>query len=219
MFFISPQNYNGIEKQCQLMGIPEEKIVIYWRDNEAAGRFQNRADRVMETKNNCDKYRNRLLNAPYEWGLREVPQIISSVRLLYRILAEKCSLCRYGDGEFEIILHRERPWFQKVDNKLAERLRTVIISKREDIIIAVADNFGMLEKYKDNAADDIRKYMVPNREKIISLLDSSYVYYDAYVSRPYIIYKDRTHADEIFCLFKRYGRIGKCCLSKGRQRE
>ncbi len=214
--FISPQNYNGIEKQCQLMGIPEEKIVIYWRDNEAAGRFQNRADRVMETKNNCDKYRNRLLNAPYEWGLREVPQIISSVRLLYRILAEKCSLCRYGDGEFEIILHRERPWFQKVDNKLAERLRTVIMSKREDIIIAVADNFGMLEKYKDNAADDIRKYMVPNREKIISLLDSSYVYYDAYVSRPYIIYKDRTHADEIFCLFKKIWQDREVLLIEGK---
>lgn len=104
----------------------------------------------------------------------------------------------------------------KVDNKLAERLRTVIISKREDIIIAVADNFGMLEKYKDNAADDIRKYMVPNREKIISLLDSSYVYYDAYVSRPYIIYKDRTHADEIFCLFKKIWQDREVLLIEGK---
>lgn len=214
--FISPQNYRGIEKQCGIMGIPKEKIVVYWRDNEAAGRFQSRADRVSEAENNCIRYRNRLLNAPYEWGLQDVPEIRPAVELLQRILAERCSLCRYGDGEFEIMLHRERPWFQKVDNKLAERLRAVIVSKRKDIIVAVADNFGTLEKYKDNAADDIRKYMVPNRKDITSLLDSDCVYYDAYVSRPYIIYKDQVKADEIFKLFKQIWQDREVILVEGK---
>ena len=138
------------------------------------------------------------------------------MELLHRILAERCSLCRYGDGEFEIMLHRERPWFQKVDNKLAERLRAVIVSKRKDIIVAVADNFGTLEKYKDNAADDIRKYMVPNRKDITSLLDSDCVYYDAYVSRPYIIYKDQVKADEIFKLFKQIWQDREVILVEGK---
>lgn len=214
--FISPKKYSGIEKQCRLMGIPEEKIVIYWRDKEADGLFQNRAERVMEAEKRYEKYRNRLLNAPYEWGMREMPHIKSSVELLDRIISEKCSLCRYGDGEFEIMLYRERSWFQKGDNKLAERMRKIITSKREDVVIAIADNFGNLEKYKENAADDIREYIVPSRDDIISLLDSGCVYYDAYVSRPYIIYKDKEHAKEIFERFKKIWKDREVLLVEGK---
>lgn len=214
--FISPKKYSGIEKQCRLMGISEEKIVIYWRDNEAIGLYQNRAERVMEAEERYEKYRNRLLNAPYEWGMREVPHIKSSVELLDRIISEKCSLCRYGDGEFEIMLHRERPWFQRTDDKLAERMREIITSKRGDVIIAIADNFGNLEKYKENAADDIRKYMIPNRGEITSLLDRECMYYDAYVSRPYMIYKDKRHAGEIFEHFKKIWKDRKVLLVEGR---
>ncbi|MCI8314807.1 MAG: DUF1792 domain-containing protein [Lachnospiraceae bacterium] len=214
--FISPKNYVSIEKQCELMDIPEEKVIVYWRDKEAEGLYQNRADRVVESEKEAAKYRNRFLNAPYEWGLREVPKIRSAVELLHHILDAGCSLCRFGDGEFEIMLHRERPWFQKVDARLFERMREIIVSKRENIIIAVADNFGNLEKYKEKAADDIREYIVPNRDEIISLLDCNCVYYDAYVSRPYIIYKDRTHADEIFCLFKKIWQDREVLLIEGK---
>lgn len=207
--FISPQKYNGIKEQCVAMGIPQEKIIIYWRDKEAKDLYQNRTDTIV-------RYRNQLLNAPYEWGLKDVPQIRPAAELLQRILSEKCSLCRYGDGEFEIMLHRERPWFQKTDRKLAERLREVIASGREDVIVAVADNFGLLAAYKDDAADDIRKYMVPNREEISSLLDRGCIYYDAYVSRPYIIYKDRTYADGIFKVFKQIWQDREVMLVEGR---
>lgn len=214
--FISPRKYEEIENQCYAMDIPREKIVIYWRDREAAGLYQNRADRVIENEENVVKYRNRFLNAPYEWGLREVPLIRPATELLHRILAEKCSLCRYGDGEFEMMLYRERPWFQKVESGLAERLKEIIVSKREDVIIAVADNFGSLAKYKEKAADDIREYIVPSREEVISLLDLGFVYYDAYVSRPYIIYKDKRNAEEIFRLFKEIWRDRKVLLVEGR---
>ncbi len=214
--FISPQNYWGIKKQCGLMGIPEDKVIVYWRDKEAEGLYQNRADRVVESEKEAAKYRNRFLNAPYEWGLREVPKIRSSVELLHHILNARCSLCRFGDGEFEIMLHRERPWFQKVDARLSERMRKILVSKREDIIIAVADNFGNLEKYKEKAADDIREYIVPNRDEIISLLDCNCVYYDAYVSRSYIIYKDKAYADEIFCLFKKIWQNREVLLIEGK---
>ncbi len=214
--FISPRNYEGIEKQCYALGIPREKLVIYWRDREAAGLYQNRADRVIENEENFVKYRNRLLNAPYEWGLRKVPQIRPAEELLQRILVEKLSLCRYGDGEFEMMLYRERPWFQKVNNELAERLKEIIVSKRKDVIIAVADNFGSLEKYKEEAADDIREYIVPVREEVVSLLDLDCAYYDAYVSRPYIIYKDKRNAEEIFGLFKKIWKDRKVLLIEGR---
>lgn len=214
--FISPQNYSGIEKQCELMGISKEKIIVYWRDKEAEGLYQNRAIRVMESEKEAAKYRNRFLNAPYEWSLRYVPKIRAAVELLHRILAEGCSLCRFGDGEFEIMLHRERPWFQKVDDKLAEKMRKILVSRRENVIIAVADNLGCLDKYKEKAADDIREYIVQSREHIYMLLDPSLIYYDAYVSRPYIIYKDKEYTEEIFGLFKRIWQDREVMLVEGR---
>ena len=180
---------------------------IYWRDREAEGLYQNRASRVAESDKECAKYKNRLLNAPYEWGLKEIPQIKPTTELLHRILAEKCSLCRYGDGEFEIMLYKERPWFQKMDNRLAERMRKIVLSKRKDVIIAVADNFGNLDKYKEEAADGIREYMLQSR-------DGSY--YDAYVSRPYIIYKDKEYAKEIFCLYKKIFKDREVLLLRGK---
>lgn len=214
--FVSPRKYEGIIKQCLDMGIPEEKIIVYWRDKEAEGLYHNRAVRAAESDKECAKYKNRLLNAPYEWGLKEIPRIKPATELLLRIIAEKCSLCRYGDGEFEIMLHRERAWFQKVDNELAERMREIILSKREDVIIAVADNFGNLDKYKEDVADDIREYMVQSREDIILLLNQDDNYYDAYVSRPYIIYRDKEYATEIFRLLKKVWQDREVLLIEGR---
>ncbi len=214
--FVSPQKYEGIVEQCLDMGIPEEKLVIYWRDREAEGLYQNRAARAAESDKECAKYKNRLLNAPYEWGLKEIPRIKPATELLRRILAEKCSLCRYGDGEFEIMLYRERAWFQKVDIGLAERMREIILSKREDVIIALADNFGNLDKYKEEAANDIREYMVQSREEIILLFNRDGSYYDTYVSRPYIIYKDKEYAKEIFRLFKKVWQDREVLLIEGR---
>ena len=103
-----------------------------------------------------------------------------------------------------------------MDNELAERMREIILSKREDVIIAVADNFGNLDKYKEDAADDIREYMIQSREEIISLLNWNSSYYDTYVSRPYIIYKDKEYATEIFRLFKKVWQDREVLLIEGR---
>lgn len=201
--FISPRSYAGIEKQCRDMRISKDKIIIYWRDYEAAGLFENRANRVLTKEKECIKYRNRWLNAPYEWGIKNGLAVKSSAELLNHIIACGCSLCRYGDGEFEIMLHRERPWFQNVDTRLAERLRKIINVEQENVIIAVADNFGNLEKYTEAAADGIREYMVLSREDVSKLINTEHVFFNAYVSRPYIMYRDKKHADNIFELFKK----------------
>lgn len=86
----------------------------------------------------------------------------------------------------------------------------------EDTIIAVADNFGSLEKYEEEAADSIREYMTPNREEICAMLSKKCDYYNAYVSRPYMIYRDKKHAKEIFRLFKKIWNDRKVLLVEGR---
>ena len=82
-------------------------------------------------------------NIPYELGLKS-----SEV-----ILKDRKSLSRFGDGGLEIMQNRERPWFQIVDAKLSERLREIFSCKDERIIIALADDFGNLERYTEKVSD------------------------------------------------------------------
>ena len=200
---ISPLKNDAIKKQCVELGIPEIKIIDYWSEEKNDGLFKCNALYMLELERDVEKYKYRLQNAPYEWGLKEIPNIKSSEELLNKIINEGQSLCRYGDGEFEIMLGNERPWFQCADKKLGERLKEIIYSDEQNILIAIAKNFGCLDDFKEPMADDIRKYMSgPTRQNIMQYIDETKVYYDAYVTRPYIIYKDKRNAEKIFTLFK-----------------
>ncbi len=219
---VSVKNYSAIEKQCQSMGVPSEKVICYWKDDAGNRIVSDRMKKLRETINKCNVLEATLANAPYEWNIKSSGlQIRNGVELLKKIIKEKSSLVRYGDGEFEIMLHRERAWFQNVRDDLSFRLREIISNRYDNIIIAIADNYGNLDKYNEAAAEAIRLYNWKSRDDIMQFLDVSRVYYDAYVSRPYILYNSSDNAKEIFRLFKevwrdknilvvegKYGRIG-----------
>lgn len=201
---ISIKNYKSVEEECRKLGIASEKVISYWKENADNCVFLKRAERVKELVKEKRLLQYRLDSAPYEWGVKTSPKILGGKELLKKIFADHSSLCRLGDGEFEMIRENERPWFQKPDHILSKRLKEVLLSKVAGINIAIAQNFVGLEQYKQEAADGIREYMFGNiRREILRLLDPQRVYYDAYVTRPYIIYKDKKNADEIFPLFKK----------------
>lgn len=214
---LSPLKNDTIKKQCIELGIPEEKIIDYWSEEKNDGLFKYNTLRMLELELYVKKYKNRLQNAPYEWGLNKIPNIRPAEDLLKKIINEGQSLCRYGDGEFEIMLGNERPWFQCVDKKLSKRLEEVIHSDEPDILIAIAKNFGCLDDFKEPMADDIREYMSDaKRQNIMQYVDETKVYYDAYVTRPYIIYKDKRNAEKIFPLFKQLFANRDIVLIEGR---
>lgn len=215
---ITPQKYEGIQKQCLEMRIPEEKILVYWRDEEHQDVLENRSQRIAFLEKENQKYLCRLENVPFEYGMEKVPVIKTSLELLKHILNTNASLSRFGDGEFEIMLERPRPWFQNVDKKLANRLQEIIKADvTGNIVIAIADDFGCLEKYTEKAADGIRAYMTRNtRADIMKFIDLEREYYDAYVTRPYMIYKNKKNAIEIFTLFKQIWKNRNVVLVEGK---
>lgn len=200
---VSIKNFGVIENQCSRLGIASEKVISYWKEKQNNGLFVERAKRIEELTEENRWLRYRLDSAPYEWGIKASPRVLRGTMLLKKIIKDHSSLCRFGDGEFEMIRENERPWFQKPDSALSRRLKEVLWSEDNMINIAIAQNFIGLEQYKENAADGIRKYMYgETREYILGILNQDRTYYDAYVTRPYIIYRDRNNADEIFPLFK-----------------
>lgn len=208
----------SIERKIKEKGMESEKVIYFWRQDVSKFDFIN-ADKkkIFCLRRELEKYKNRAENAPYEFGEYRGPVIKSSIELLERIKDTGASLCRFGDGEFEIIFGNKRSWFQKTDDKLAERLRDILNSEESNIIIAIADNYGNLEKYTDEAADSIRSYMKEEKRKQhMELLDSERVYYDAYVSRPYMIYRDKDNARRVFEMYARIFEGRNILIVEGR---
>ncbi|MDD6627671.1 MAG: GT-D fold domain-containing glycosyltransferase [Lachnospiraceae bacterium] len=130
---------------------------------------------------------------------RECPKIMDVENTVNILNTERKCLARFGDGEFEIMCGRHRANFQDVDDKLSERLKEVLNSHLDNLLIAIADNYSSLEKYTDDAAMAIRMYLTKDvRKNHMDLLDLDRQYYNAYLSRPYIIYRDKENAKNKF---------------------
>lgn len=206
------EQYQSIYRDCLKEGVAENRIIWYWNTTEDNSIFRNRGERLLEIK----KYKCRSENAPYELGVITTPKIHSSEEALDRLINEHLSMCRFGDGEFEIMRGNERAWFQRDDDHLAKRLKSILRTKSDKVIIGIADNFGSLSKYTDKAADAIRFYMSGNtRQDIMSMLDCSLWYGNAYITRPYMIYKEKSHAERIFHLFKQLWQDRSVCIIEG----
>lgn len=119
------------------------------------------------------------------------PHIENSSITIDRIIKERKSIARFGDGEFGIMMNIARQKFQKKDANLSARLQEVIHCNHPDLLIGIANNYGDLQQYTEQAARGIRMYMTDEvRSAHQSFLDPNRTYYDAYMSRPYVLYKD-----------------------------
>lgn len=170
----------SLEKTTQVL-ISSNKQLIDWVDG---------------IEKELEDYKN---NACFEFGLDcssegyWYPKLMDVDDTIEEVLCKGKSLARFGDGEFSAIAGRVRHRFQsEVDEELGKRLKEVLNSSEERLLIGIANNYGNLDAYSDQAKREIRRYL--NREvrkEHLQLLDSSRTYCDAYVTRPYVMYADR----------------------------
>lgn len=120
-----------------------------------------------------------------------LPKFRSNAETIRLIVEEKKSLARFGDGEFSIAFDIPRQKFQKIDSKLKARIWEVLNTTHPQLILAIADQYGNLDKYNDFSAYAIRIYMTDETRKMHrKILSDSIEYSDAYITRPYVLYKD-----------------------------
>ena len=202
---ITAKHMETIRSMYLALGYSEEKLVLPWQGVQQACKcldLEKWEQLLRETGEMRQRWRAE--NAPYESGVN-FPIIHSAEELLQEVFRHRKSICRFGDGEFEIMRMKERAWFQRASAALAERLRAVIRETSPRLCVCLADNFGSLAQYTEAGADDIRQYMTQpgTRQEITAFLSHDVTYYDTYVTRPYMIYRDKQHAKRIFSLWKR----------------
>ena len=113
------------------------------------------------------------------------PQIMSVEDTINEIVEKGKSIARFGDGEFGIIYGVQRWRFQKKDDKLAERLKEVLQSKQEQVLIGLTDWYGEFRDWRDNkAVNGARMYLTPEvRRQHYALLDPDRIYGNTRMSR------------------------------------
>ena len=166
-------------------------------------------DKKIKALEDCHQYfeQNYLYEAVGKLRNGEIrlPKIHSVEETYEKIIADRCSLSRYGDGEFEIILGN-RAVYQQEDRRLAERLKDILMSDLDGHIIAIADDYGTMEGLRCENRNVIRKYMTEGKRcEHYALLDMDKEYFNAYISRPYVIYpiEEKERAKKRFDALKR----------------
>lgn len=177
----------GVEQAREVAQLREENRLLR-RALEDINRHRMELDRVSGTNTmifahtldnigweiNDPKFRDKL------W----YPQIMSVEDTISQIVDHGKSIARFGDGEFGIMFGVQRWRFQKKDEKLAERLREVLRSQQEKVLIGLIDLYGDFEAWDVKAANGARVYLTPEvRKQHYALLDPHRIYGNTRISR------------------------------------
>jgi glycosyltransferase family protein len=133
----------------------------------------------------------------------QIPIIKSIEETLDKIINDKCSMSRFGDGEFGVMFG-SRIRYHDRSNKLAERLKEVISSDTPNFLIGLPPCFDSLDCFIPPTIDFWRKWMSKKRAMVYSSLDMNRVYYNAFINRCYLNYnKTDEHQRVAFNCFKK----------------
>ena len=113
------------------------------------------------------------------------------------IINNNASISRFGDGEFNL-LQGESINFQDYNEELALKLRNILVSRDDNIIVCIPDVFNGLEEYVTYSKKVWTALLAQNRKKWCNILDMNKIYYNAFISRPYVIYKDKSKCESKF---------------------
>ena len=141
------------------------------------------------------------INSGYENGQGVCPRIKDRKETLAALLNSNKSIARFGDGEFNLILGEDLP-FQKFSPVLQQRLKEILRSENENLLVAIPNIFGSLAHYRPEAESFWRRLVVSVRNSVYSLLNMDKLYFDAEVSRPYMNLADKSEVDDFFRNFR-----------------
>lgn len=129
------------------------------------------------------------------------PLVVDVEPSIQYIVKNRCSVARYGDGEMKLVMGRNIS-FQRFHPHLQKRLSEILQSDDSNLIVCIPNVFGSLAIYTEHDKIFWREYMSRSRKMWYNLLDKNRIYYDAFVSRCYLPYQDKTIAVECFQLWK-----------------
>jgi glycosyltransferase family protein len=128
---------------------------------------------------------------------KHAPKVLSIEKTIEKIATENLSVIRFGDGEISIMEDIDLG-FQKKDHELSSKLRVVLQSNLTGLLICVPGLFGKLSNFKSRSFWFTIHHLFKHGYLWRDLLSRDQVYGDAFMTRPYLTYKNTSSCGEIF---------------------
>lgn len=135
--------------------------------------------------------------------------IMGSARTIEYIIKNKCSVARYGDGEFKLMLGNADIGFQKRDKNLAENLLRVLDEKNDGLLICVPSTFNSISGCNEFA----RRFWIDwgkennNQINVVNLLrehcGKRFLFGDTEMTRTYIDWETDERAKKLFPMLRK----------------
>jgi glycosyltransferase family protein len=105
---------------------------------------------------------------------------------------------RFGDGEILLTVPRKSIGFQKGSEALANRLKEVLGSNANGHIVCISDVFNGFKLYNRSARRFWRAHLFLYGALWDQYLQQSRSYYNTFVTRPYMDFKDKSVSEKWF---------------------
>ena len=129
------------------------------------------------------------------------PKVLSISETINYIKIHNCSVARFGDGEMKLI-NGHPIKFQVFDELLSSSLAHILeTDSNHKLLVCIPDTFANLGEFEPSARKYWRHFMAHNRANWKRLLHKNIIYGNAFISRPYMIFKDKSKArNHIDCI-------------------
>lgn len=124
-------------------------------------------------------------------------KILSVEETLDVIKKDNLSAVRFGDGEMSLINDSDLG-FQKKNIELAHRLKEILQTNNSRLLVCVLDIFGKLEMYEKKAFWFEIHHLFKLGHVWRALLNPSQIYGNAFITRPYLLFKDKKNSGMLF---------------------
>lgn len=163
--------------------------------------------------------RRSLFALTYNWHLwfdhTTHYRVMSVGDTIRKIQNENLSLIRFGDGELVIIRGRSIPT-QKYDPVLSEKLKNVLCTDENGVLIAIPDIFCGLDAYQKKSRYFWQEHLFFCRKFYRKLLNINKLYGNAFFSRGYLTLKDHTECRNWFDQIKKLWEGKNILLIEGK---
>lgn len=150
--------------------------------------------------------------------------VMDTTQTLEYIKRNQCSVCRYGDGEFDLIRGKKGIGFQDNNRALSERLKNILVEAGKVPEILVCIPYVLTVRGREGLSDDSilywNNYISKFPYEIYAVLYGK-KYGDSQITRPYIRFekneKNYENAKNIFSSLKEVWNYKRVLIVEGRK--
>jgi glycosyltransferase family protein len=141
-----------------------------------------------------------LLSVVYPLVIKIYPlPIVKSIpETIDKILKDKASICRFGDGELLYISEKRSLPFQRQDDRLRNYFIKILKSENNNILIGLPIGYHSLDNLKKNSKTTWRAVISWTYPGVRKVLKKDKIYYNASMTRLYMDYEDTSHSGDWF---------------------